>query len=118
MIRSGCGITQKFTGIIYTTNLGIVTPLHIAIFAPFECHVYILLGLLVNFIMIYCKLYNKIIDNYNAAAFKYADGKKIDGRRILVDVERSRTVKNWLPRRLGKYLKFCYLSRVIEKYRH
>ncbi|EDV28681.1 uncharacterized protein TRIADDRAFT_51837 [Trichoplax adhaerens] len=35
------------------------------------------------------------------AAYKYADGKKVDGRRILVDVERSRTVKNWLPRRLG-----------------
>ncbi|XP_033123855.1 U1 small nuclear ribonucleoprotein 70 kDa-like [Anneissia japonica] len=34
-------------------------------------------------------------------AYKYADGKKIDGRRVLVDVERSRTVKGWLPRRLG-----------------
>merc|ERR1712066_518992 len=28
-------------------------------------------------------------------------GKKIDGRRVLVDVERARTVKGWLPRRLG-----------------
>ena len=35
------------------------------------------------------------------AAYKYADGKKIDGRRVLVDVERARTVKGWLPRRLG-----------------
>lgn len=35
------------------------------------------------------------------AAFKHADGKKIDGRRVLVDVERGRTVKGWLPRRLG-----------------
>jgi len=35
------------------------------------------------------------------AAYKYADGKKIDGRRVLVDVERGRTVKGWLPRRLG-----------------
>jgi len=26
---------------------------------------------------------------------------KIDGRRVLVDVERARTVKGWLPRRLG-----------------
>jgi len=36
-----------------------------------------------------------------AAAYKHADGKKIDNRRVLVDVERARTVKGWLPRRLG-----------------
>jgi len=35
------------------------------------------------------------------AGYKHADGKKIDGRRVLVDVERGRTVKGWLPRRLG-----------------
>ncbi|XP_003748634.1 U1 small nuclear ribonucleoprotein 70 kDa isoform X2 [Galendromus occidentalis] len=35
------------------------------------------------------------------AAYKHADGKKIDSRRVLVDVERGRTVKGWLPRRLG-----------------
>lgn len=35
------------------------------------------------------------------SAYKHADGKKIDGRRVLVDVERSRTVKGWRPRRLG-----------------
>lgn len=40
----------------------------------------------------------------NAAAYKHADGKKIDGRRVLVDVERGRTVKGWQPRRLGMYL--------------
>nr|XP_039250856.1 U1 small nuclear ribonucleoprotein 70 kDa-like [Styela clava] len=34
-------------------------------------------------------------------AYKNADGKKIDGRRVLVDVERGRTVKGWRPRRLG-----------------
>eukprot|EP00116_Pleurobrachia_bachei_P001662 sb/3461924/ len=34
-------------------------------------------------------------------AFKYGDGKKIDGRRVVVDIERGRTVKNWKPRRLG-----------------
>ncbi|ANQ09010.1 U1 small nuclear ribonucleoprotein [Plasmodium coatneyi] len=34
-------------------------------------------------------------------AYNLADGKKIDNRRILVDVERGRTVKNWIPRRLG-----------------
>ena len=38
-----------------------------------------------------------------AAAYKHADGKKIDGRRIVVDVERGRTVKTWKPRRLGKF---------------
>lgn len=37
----------------------------------------------------------------NIAAYKHADGKKIDGKRVLVDVERARTVKGWLPRRLG-----------------
>merc|ERR1712226_1292830 len=35
------------------------------------------------------------------SAYKHADGKKIDGRRVLVDVERARTVEGWLPRRLG-----------------
>merc|ERR1712141_2041 len=34
-------------------------------------------------------------------AFKYADGKSIKGRRILVDVERGRTVPGWKPRKLG-----------------
>ncbi|KAA1136472.1 hypothetical protein PGTUg99_033012 [Puccinia graminis f. sp. tritici] len=35
------------------------------------------------------------------AAYKDAEGLKIKGRRILVDVERGRTVKGWKPRRLG-----------------
>jgi U1 small nuclear ribonucleoprotein len=34
-------------------------------------------------------------------AYKHADGRKIDGRRILVDVERGRTVKDWRPRKIG-----------------
>uniref|UniRef100_H2ZHW0 U1 small nuclear ribonucleoprotein 70 kDa n=1 Tax=Ciona savignyi TaxID=51511 RepID=H2ZHW0_CIOSA len=34
-------------------------------------------------------------------AYKSGDGKKIDNRRVLVDVERGRTVKGWRPRRLG-----------------
>jgi len=34
-------------------------------------------------------------------AYKDADGRKVKGRRILVDVERGRTVRNWKPRRLG-----------------
>jgi U1 small nuclear ribonucleoprotein len=28
-------------------------------------------------------------------AYKQSDGRKIEGRRILVDVERGRTVENW-----------------------
>merc|ERR1712029_698769 len=34
-------------------------------------------------------------------AYKQGDGKKIDARRVMVDVERGRTVEGWLPRRLG-----------------
>merc|ERR1711862_151942 len=34
-------------------------------------------------------------------SYKQGDGKKIDGRRVMVDVERGRTVEGWLPRRLG-----------------
>jgi hypothetical protein len=49
-----------------------------------------------------------------AAAYKHADGKKIDGRRVLVDVERARTVKGWLPRRLGKDLFTCLLKKKKE----
>jgi len=34
-------------------------------------------------------------------AFQHADGHKLKDRRILVDVERGRTVKTWRPRKLG-----------------
>jgi len=34
-------------------------------------------------------------------AYKHCDGKKIDGRRVLVDIERGRTISDWRPRRLG-----------------
>lgn len=34
-------------------------------------------------------------------AYRGADGMKLDGRAIVVDVERGHTVPNWLPRRLG-----------------
>ncbi|MCJ1354274.1 MAG: hypothetical protein MMC33_004261 [Icmadophila ericetorum] len=34
-------------------------------------------------------------------AYKMADGRKVEGRRVIVDVERGRTVPNWRPRRLG-----------------
>ena len=45
------------------------------------------------------------------SAYKHADGKKIDGRRVLVDVERARTTKGWLPRRLGKSIQLQTLAR-------
>lgn len=35
------------------------------------------------------------------AAYKNADGRRIEDRRIVVDVERGRTVDDWKPRRLG-----------------
>lgn len=35
------------------------------------------------------------------AAYKEADGLAILGKKILVDVERGRTVRDWKPRRLG-----------------
>ncbi len=35
------------------------------------------------------------------AAYKDAEGVVILGKRILVDVERGRTVRGWKPRRLG-----------------
>ncbi|RIA82022.1 hypothetical protein C1645_700427 [Glomus cerebriforme] len=44
------------------------------------------------------------------AAYKDADGVKLLGRRILVDVERGRTVKGWRPRRLGEYLFDIYVK--------
>eukprot|EP00899_Mesostigma_viride_P005864 jgi/Mesvir1/15279/Mv06497-RA.1 len=44
-------------------------------------------------------------------AYKQGDGRKIDGRRVLVDVERGRTVPNWRPRRLGgDILRWCGLG--------
>lgn len=34
-------------------------------------------------------------------AYRAADGLRLEGREIVVDVERGHTVPNWLPRRLG-----------------
>jgi len=34
-------------------------------------------------------------------AYRGADGMRVEGREIVVDVERGHTVPNWLPRRLG-----------------
>lgn len=48
----------------------------------------------------YAYLHLRLV-NTTTAAYKQADGRKIEGRRVLVDVERGRTVPNWRPRRLG-----------------
>lgn len=56
----------------------------------------------VNIVVILCIGIVCAIEYCITAAYKHADGKKIDGRRVLVDVERARTVKGWLPRRLGE----------------
>lgn len=49
------------------------------------------------------------------AAYKDCDARKIDGRRIIVDVERGRTVKGWRPRRLGGGLGY---TRAGSKYQN
>ncbi|KAI7985409.1 U1 small nuclear ribonucleoprotein 70 kDa [Camellia lanceoleosa] len=51
-------------------------------------------------------------------AYKQADGKKLDNRRVLVDVERGKTVPNWHPRRLGGGLGTIRVGRedVNQKY--
>ena len=48
------------------------------------------------------------------AAYKHADGRKIDGRRVLVDVERGRTVKGWRPRRLGEFVTSIHVSALMR----
>ena len=34
-------------------------------------------------------------------AYKRGDGRKVDGKRVLVDKELARIDRHWLPRRLG-----------------
>lgn len=34
-------------------------------------------------------------------AYKCTDGMRIEGKRVLVDIERGRTIPGWVPRRLG-----------------
>ncbi|XP_047330973.1 U1 small nuclear ribonucleoprotein 70 kDa-like [Impatiens glandulifera] len=46
----------------------------------------------------------KALHVFPIAAYKQADGIKIDNKRVLVDVERGRTVPNWKPRRLRRGL--------------
>ncbi|ORY86163.1 U1 snRNP-associated protein Usp101, partial [Protomyces lactucae-debilis] len=54
-------------------------------------------------------------------AYKETDGIKIKDRRICVDVERGRTVKNWKPRSLGGGLggrHYTKPTRRIDTYSH
>jgi U1 small nuclear ribonucleoprotein len=51
-------------------------------------------------------------------AFKEGDAKKIDGRRVLVDVERGRTVKGWKPRRFGGGLGGTRIGSERDNIRH
>lgn len=48
-------------------------------------------------------------------AYKEAGRRKIDGRRILVDVERGRTVKTWKPNRLDGPNNACAKSKEVER---
>eukprot|EP01084_Bolivina_argentea_P206281 352225_1 len=48
-------------------------------------------------------------------AYKQADGRKIDGHRVLVDVERGRTVRNWRPRRFGGGIGDTRRSRISKQ---
>lgn len=54
-----------------------------------------------NKLIIQKKINKKLSIFFLLAAYKQADGKKIDERRIIVDCERGRTVKGWKPRRFG-----------------
>ena len=45
--------------------------------------------------------FHSLYANDPLAAYKESDGLVILGKRILVDVERGRTVRGWKPRRLG-----------------
>lgn len=54
--------------------------------------------LVINLILLKIEFEHK---NDLKTAYKYADGKKVDGRRVLVDIERGRTVMSWRPRRIG-----------------
>ena len=49
----------------------------------------------------FCNFFSYLLSKHKIAAYKRADGKKIDGKRVLVDIERGRTIKGWRPRRLG-----------------
>ena len=50
----------------------------------------------------------------HTAAYKESDRLHIMGKRVLVDVERGRTVRGWKPRRLGGGL-LRLLSAIVRR---
>lgn len=46
-------------------------------------------------------------------AYKMADGKKIEGKRVVVDVERGRTVDNWCVCRPGCVC--CWYAKLVHQ---
>ena len=55
---------------------------------------------------------------FPSGAYKYGDGRKVDGKRVLVDVERGRTVKGLFPYfRIGQIQRLSYpFSSVFLEY--
>lgn len=55
-----------------------------------------------RFVASYLSLRTHTLTRYDTtAAYKNAEGLKLLNKRLLIDVERGRTVKDWKPRRLG-----------------
>ena len=50
-------------------------------------------------------------------AYKQADARKLDGRRMVVDVERGRTTRHWYPRRLGGGIGYYHGDMFLNKRR-
>ena len=48
-------------------------------------------------------------------ACRRGDGRRIDGKRVVVDMERGRTKRDWLPRRLGQGKGDSRRDRNVEK---
>lgn len=48
-----------------------------------------------------CKITFIVFFNVHTDAVAKADGRRIEGRKVIVDRELGRTRKDWLPRRLG-----------------
>lgn len=51
-------------------------------------------------------------------AYKMADGRKIEGKRVLVDVERGRTVPNWQAPPFAACLLVCIISPSVQPQRN
>ena len=50
-----------------------------------------------------------------SGAYKLADGKKIEDKRVTVDCERGRLIPEWKPRRLGGGLGETRRSKKMER---